>query len=64
MEASSAMVNLIELRITHVSLQILIAFVLGVDFVFQQHSLELAMLMPERLLEPFPGEGKNVSLMF
>ena len=61
MEACSAMVMIVELRINQVSLQFFMAFVSGVDFVFQQCNLEQVMLMPERLLEPFPGEGRIVS---
>ena len=64
MEVCSAVVMVVELWINHVSLQFFMAFVLGVDFVFQQCNLEQVMLTPERLLEPFPGEGKIVSHKF
>jgi len=37
------------------------AFVSEAELYFQQRNLEWGMLMPERLLEPFPGEGKTVS---
>jgi len=64
MEACSTAVVVVEVQINHVSLQNFLAFVSGVDLVFQLCNLEWVMLMPERLLEPFSGEGKIVSLKF
>jgi len=63
MEACSA-IMVVEVRIAHVSLQFFMAFVSGVNLVFQLHNLEQALLTPEKLLAPFPGEGKTVSLQF
>ena len=64
MEACSTAVVVVEVQINHVSLQNFMAFVLGVDLVFQLCNLERALLTPERLLAPFPGEGKTVSDSF
>jgi len=38
------------------------AFVSVVDFVFQLRNLERALLTTEKMLAPFPMEGKIVSL--
>ena len=64
MEVCSAAVVVVEVQINHVRFHFLMAFVLGVDLVFQLRNLEQVLLMPERLLAPFPGEGKTVSLKF
>src|SRR5882672_9350482 len=53
-------VMMLEMRWNHVS-SVSLALHSGLDFKFQQCDMERVLLTPEKLLEPFPKEGKVVS---
>jgi len=49
------------MRWNHVSHFFKVALDLGADLFFQQYDMDCALMTPDRLLEPFAGEGQMVS---